>query len=63
MLLYLSSTSVFQNQYSYSKKEDDAVEDCHGNGDGQRLTFGDADVQLWRHTWTHVATEEERNLL
>jgi len=50
-------------EYSYSKQEDDAVEDRHGDSNRQRFTFGDADVELRHLTWADITAEEEWILL
>lgn len=44
---------------SYSKQEDDAVEDGHGDGNCQRLPFGDTNLELWLLTRADITAEEE----
>lgn len=59
----LKSYNFVSSKCTYSEEEDDAVKDCHGDGNWQRFTFGNADVELWLFIYADITAEEEWNLL
>lgn len=52
-----------QGNRSYPTNEDAAVEDGHGDGDFQRYSFADANIEVWGLTQTDVTAEEMWDLL
>lgn len=47
-----------QGNRSYPTNEDAAVEDGHGDGDFQRYSFADANIEVWGLTQTDITAEE-----